>query len=160
MISSAKPAYKVPDLSEPSRVCTAVRVSLRYKVVLNNKQISFIADHSFDEISSVEKISLAATQPSPNSFRIVRNSWQFLTIMPASDPLASFNKMHIVEYGLTIIGRDPVTHQMCASERCQSFAFCGREEKVGAKRKKTGNVKYFDKFKTQYYEQLVKTQHA
>lgn len=56
MISSAKPAYKVPDLSEPSRVCTAVRVSLRYKVVLNNKQISFIADHSFDEISSVEKM--------------------------------------------------------------------------------------------------------
>ncbi|XXQ37093.1 Uncharacterized protein PBTT_07093 [Plasmodiophora brassicae] len=79
--------------------------------------------------------------------------------MPGRQASTGFNKAHCIEYGLKIIGRDPATHKV-RSLRCQFCAFCGREEKVGAKRKKTENVKYFDKFKAQYYLQHIRLQHA
>ena len=56
-----------------------------------------------------------------------------------------FQNAHKLQFGLKVTGKNPYTKEVlsCACRFCFTF---GREEKVGAKRKPTERVKYFERF--------------
>ncbi|KAH9270730.1 hypothetical protein BASA83_007090 [Batrachochytrium salamandrivorans] len=63
-----------------------------------------------------------------------------------------FQTSHEEKFGLKITARDPESG-LVSSCVCRFCLMFGREEKVGAKRKATSRVKYFDCFRTDNYIQ-------
>ena len=64
-----------------------------------------------------------------------------------------------MDFGLKIVERDPST-KVVVSVSCLFCVHFGREEKVGAKRRKTTNVQYFKKpFRVDAYKQHMIHQH-
>ena len=73
--------------------------------------------------------------------------------------MASFSPSHELAYGLKIVQRHPKTQAVVAS-RCEFFYYFGREEKPGAKRQRTENVKLFTTLRAGHYKQHLENQHA
>ncbi|KAH6582640.1 hypothetical protein BASA60_001827 [Batrachochytrium salamandrivorans] len=69
-----------------------------------------------------------------------------------------FQTSHEEKFGLKITARDPESG-LVSSCVCRFCLMFGREEKVGAKRKATSRVKYFDCFRTDNYIQHLQQQH-
>ncbi|KAH6600274.1 hypothetical protein BASA50_002450 [Batrachochytrium salamandrivorans] len=69
-----------------------------------------------------------------------------------------FQTSHEEKFGLKITARDPES-DLVSSCVCRFCLMFGREKKVGAKRKATSRVKYFDCFRTDNYIQHLQQQH-
>ena len=76
----------------------------------------------------------------------------------ADKMLLKFPNAHKLRVGLKVTGVNPDTNEVtsCACRFCLAF---GREAKVGAKRKPTDRVKYFERFRTDNYVQHLKLEH-
>lgn len=76
----------------------------------------------------------------------------------ADKKLLKFQNAHKLRFGLKVTGVNPDTKEVtsCACRFCLAF---GREAKVGAKRKPTERVKYFERFRTDNYVQHLKLEH-
>ena len=83
-----------------------------------------------------------------------------LPSMPVKDRYTSFKEKYQLKYGLKISHRDPATN-IVDSVACQFCLFYGREERVGGKRARTTNVKYFKHpFRVDLFEKHMSSQHA
>ena len=72
--------------------------------------------------------------------------------------LLKFQNAHKLRFGLKVTGLNPETNEVTACA-CRFFLAFGREAKVGAKRKPTDRVKYFERFRTDNYVQHLKLEH-
>jgi hypothetical protein len=79
--------------------------------------------------------------------------------MPKALSKTSFQPSHLVDYGLKISAQDPKSTAV-VSAVCQFYTVFGREEKIGGKRARTKNVKYFSTFWTDGYKLHLSTSHA
>merc|ERR1712071_571901 len=89
---------------------------------------------------------------------ITRCSKVFELMTPKSNT-APFRPGHETTYGLKICERDAATNEV-VSVVCRFCASFGREETVGAKRKVTGNFRYYKRpFRTDHYTKHAKESH-
>ena len=71
-----------------------------------------------------------------------------------------FLPRHSHEYAIRVTQRSAENESVVVAAECLFCVYFGRESKVGAKRKKTGNIKYFSKpFRADNYRQYHVTQH-
>ncbi|KAJ8571350.1 hypothetical protein ON010_g5487 [Phytophthora cinnamomi] len=71
-----------------------------------------------------------------------------------------FQSAHELEFGLQVSEREPSNGNNVLSVLCRFCAVFGREERVGAKRKKTTNIKYFRRpFRPEHYRKHRYNQH-
>ena len=80
-------------------------------------------------------------------------------VTPKSNATTRFLSRHITTYGLKVSARHPSSGQVynCVCHFCIVF---GREKKVGGKRDRTRNIKYFKTFHTDGYRRHLSTAHA
>lgn len=82
-----------------------------------------------------------------------------VTRMPKSKAIIKFLPTHATTYGLKVSARHPSSGEVssCVCRFCIAF---GREEKIGGKRARTTNMKYFQTFRTDGYQRHLSTAHA
>ena len=79
--------------------------------------------------------------------------------MPKALSKTCFQPSHSIDYGLRISAQDPRSTAV-VSVVCQFCIVFGRDKKVGGKRARTKNVKYFSTFWTDGYKLHLSTAHV
>jgi len=75
--------------------------------------------------------------------------------------MTKFQVKHQVEYGLEVTQRSTAQSANVLSVRCRFCVAFGREDRVGSKRQKTTNVKFFNHpFLPHHYRQHLSSQHS
>lgn len=78
--------------------------------------------------------------------------------MPKAKAKQQFKHDHAVQYGLKVTARHVGTGRV-SSVTCRFCIVFGREDNVGAKRKRTTNAKYFTTFRADGYKRHLEGQH-